>query len=118
MCQLLWITQVFPLAKNLLLCYDTNMLQYELTLILNPGLEKEALDKLLVKVKKTISDSSGKVEKVDEWGKRPLAYPIKKQKEGVYFLVSFEIAPDKVKDLEGKIKAEENLLRHLLIKKE
>lgn len=94
------------------------MRSYELTLILNAGLPKADQEKTLTKIKKIIDDSGGKVGKIDEWGKRQLSYPIKKQKEGVYLLLTLELEGKEAKKIEEKLKLEEAVLRHLLIRKE
>lgn len=94
------------------------MRSYELTLILNAGLPKADQEKTLTKIKKIIDDSGGKVGKIEEWGKRQLSYPIKKQKEGVYLLLTLELEGKEAKKIEEKLKLEEAVLRHLLIRKE
>ncbi|TSC53204.1 MAG: small subunit ribosomal protein S6 [Microgenomates group bacterium LiPW_16] len=94
------------------------MRSYELTLILNAGLDKSSQEKVLTKIKKIIDDSGGKMGKVEEWGKRQLSYPIKKQKEGVYLLLTLELEGKEAKKIEEKLKLEESVLRHLLIRKE
>lgn len=57
----------------------------------------------------------GEVEKTDLWGKRRLAYPIAKQIEGVYALVTFKLATDKVRELERLVKLRSEVLRHLVV---
>lgn len=95
-----------------------SMRGYELTLIFHPGLEKTDQEKLLDKVKKIVEDATGKVVKVDEWGKKLLSYPIAKQKEGVYILLTLELEGKEAQKLEEKLKIEEKVLRHLLVRKE
>lgn len=92
------------------------MRSYELTVILDSTLEKAALEKLLDKLRKIITDNDGKVAKMEEWGKRALTYAIKKQKEGVYYFLNLELNPAKTRPMENKIKIESSLLRHLLVR--
>jgi len=94
------------------------MRSYDLTLILHSGLDETSQEKVLDKIKKIISDAGGKVDKIDEWGKRELAYPIKKQKEGFYLLLLLELEGKEAKTIEEKLKFEEAVLRHLLVRKE
>lgn len=99
-----------------------SMRGYELTLILKAELPT---DKVLAKIKKIIADTGGKVGEVTEWGKREFSYPIKKpaspaggQKEGVYYLLNLELEGKEAKKIEEKLKLEEAVLRHLLVRKE
>lgn len=93
------------------------MRKYDLTLILSSQLDKEALDKVQDKVRKFVADTGGKVEKIDEWGKRQLSYPIKKQKQGTYFNLTLELDEKGVRIFEDKLKIEDMILRHLLVKR-
>lgn len=87
------------------------MEKYELTLIFKSDLTEEKIDAILSKLK--IKEESKKV-----WGKRFLAYPIKKQKEGIYVHLGLKIKPEQAKELEKKISLENKILRYLLIKVE
>jgi len=88
--------------------------KYELVIIsrLNPKIKKGELD--LEKIKTVIS-KSGKVLQEDNWGKKTLAYPIKKETSGYYYLLTFEIGPEKVSQLDNILKLNENIIRYLLI---
>lgn len=91
---------------------------YELTLILRPDLEEKEQKKVLEKLKKIVEGTKGaKVEKVDSWGKRPLAYEVKKQKEGVYYLLSLLTPPETFPELEKEMKLNENIVRFLIVKR-
>lgn len=93
------------------------MRDYELTLILRPNLSDEIRERLLEKIKKIVEDAKGKIESQDLWGKKTLAYPIKKENEGVYVYFILTFPEKEVLPLEKKIKIEEGILRHLLLKK-
>ena len=56
------------------------------------------------------------MKKVDLWGKRRLAYPVKKQNDGYYVLINFEIEPDAIFEIDRVIKIREEILRHLIVK--
>jgi len=94
------------------------MENYELTLVFDPDLSAEDQKKLTEKIKKIIEDAKGKVEKTNDWGKKELAYPIKKKKMGSYFLWEIKVAPDDLDKIDKKIKIEEEVLRYLIIRKE
>ncbi|MEX0616919.1 MAG: 30S ribosomal protein S6 [Candidatus Woykebacteria bacterium] len=94
------------------------MREYEL-LVLGKGDLSEAEQKNLTgELEKLIHDEKGTVEKRQDWGKRNLAYEIKKQKEGNYFLIHF-LAPEPLaKKLEKKLSIDENVLRYMLLREE
>lgn len=85
---------------------------------MDAALEKDGLEKLVEKARKIITDNGGKISKMEEWGKRALSYLLKKQTVGVYYFFNLELEPAKLKGLEGKIKIENGVLRHLLVKKD
>lgn len=66
---------------------------------------------------KTVKLAGGKVDEISNWGKRELAYPIKKQTDGIYFLLNFKLPPDQVFALDQKVKLTDNVLRHLIMAK-
>jgi small subunit ribosomal protein S6 len=94
------------------------MRDYELVLVIDPDLTGADQKKLISKIKKIIQELKGKVGKTDEWGKRELAYPIKKKNLGYYFLLAIKLPPEGPGQIEGKLKLEEQLIRYLLVKKE
>ena len=94
------------------------MFDYELTLILDPDLSSEDQKKLIEKIKKIIEDTKGKVEKTNDWGKKELAYPIKKKTMGYYFLWEIKADSGQIDKIDKKIKIEEEVLRYLILRKE
>jgi len=93
------------------------MREYELTLVIDPELTSENQKKLIAKIKKITEEIKGTVKKVDEWGKKELAYPINKKKMGFYFMCDLQLTEDKTEELSNKLKTEENILRFLILKK-
>ena len=89
-----------------------------MTLILDADLSSEDQKKLIEKIKKIIEDTKGKVEKINDWGKKELAYPIKKKKMGSYFLWEIKVAPQDLDKIDKKLKIEEEVLRYLVLRKE
>lgn len=89
-----------------------------MTVILPTDLKKEDSEKLLDKIKKAVNDAKGKIEKADDWGKKEFAYEIRKLKEGNYYYWEFSVEPAQVLEIDRKIKAEEKILRYLLVKTE
>jgi len=91
---------------------------YELTLVVDPDLTSEKQKDQLAKIKKIITLLKGAVKKTTEWGKRELAYPIKKKNMGYYFLWEIELPEKNLGEFYRKIKLEEGIMRYLLVKKE
>lgn len=91
------------------------MRNYELMILFDPNLPDEDKTTLLNKIRNTITANQGKVVKTDQWGKRKLAYPIKKFQEAIYVIVYFNLEPGSIANLESSIKFEEKIIRYLLI---
>ena len=94
------------------------MREYELVFIANSDLDDTALQELVNKVKSWIVDDGGEVIKIDLWGKRKLAYPIRKQRDGQYVLFQIKMSPKLGAQLERNLRYLESVLRFLLIAKE
>ncbi|MBI2190062.1 MAG: 30S ribosomal protein S6 [Candidatus Levybacteria bacterium] len=88
---------------------------YELVMVLQSSLSEAQRKKLIDTVKTWLGDV--KIAKEDEWGQKPLAYPIKKEIAGFYLLFNLETNNSIPLDLEKKLLTNENILRHLLIRK-
>ncbi len=90
---------------------------YELVVLLHPDLEID-VDAPIAKVESLISAAGGKVTKRDNWGKKRLAYRIKRQDFAIYIYFEVELEATKVRELENTILITEEVLRHLLVVKE
>ncbi len=88
---------------------------YETLFIALPSLTDEEVDKLVEKVTSTVEGLEGKIRKIDKWGKRVLAYPIKKLNEGIYVLIEFELEKAKITEVDRRMKLDENILRHIIV---
>ena len=71
----------------------THSHQYELMVILDPEIDERQVAPNLDKFLKVITNDGGSIDKVDIWGKRRLAYDIKKKSEGIYVVVDFTSTP-------------------------
>lgn len=91
---------------------------YELAYIADPDLDEEALGSLEERVKSWIEAAQGKTLNVDRWGKRKLAYPIRKRTEGYYFIVETEMPPEAGRAIERDLGLTEQVLRYLLTLRE
>jgi len=94
------------------------MNKYELALVIRPGLEDEAKIAESQKVQDLITRFGGTIDKIDDWGKRRLAYEIKKVNEGFFSFISFEAESSAPAEIESRIRIMENVLRYLIIRKD
>jgi small subunit ribosomal protein S6 len=94
------------------------MRDYELVAIISPEVDEEGVSKIVDKVTQSIDSRGGVVEEVKKWGRRKLAYPIRKFMEADYVLARFKLTPKSVKELEGEISASADVLRYLVVKVE
>ena len=90
------------------------MREYELVFIVHPDLDEIATTEIVERVKGWITEAGGTIDKVDPWGKRKLAYPIRKQNEGQYFLFNTHMTPSFVADLERNLRFVEPVMRFLI----
>lgn len=94
------------------------MNKYELALVLSPALDEEGRAEEVAKVNATLERFGAKIEKVDDWGKRKLAYEIKKVNEGFYSFTTFDAPAEAPAEIESRMRIMENVLRYLIIRKE
>lgn len=91
------------------------MRKYETTFIIDSLIKNEEIEGIITKVEKFISNNGGTVESIERWGKRRLAYEIKKRQYGFYVHVIYE-APNKLnKLLDREYQLDENVLRYLTL---
>lgn len=92
------------------------MNKYEIMFIVKATMESETVKASAETMKKVISDNGSNVIEFKELGEKKLAYPIKKEITGYYFLMQVEATKDAVKELDRKALLDETILRHLIIK--
>ena len=93
------------------------MNKYESVIIINPNCTPEALKALEEKVTGLIN-SNGKVESVENMGKKKLAYEIKKNTEATYMLFNFEAKPDSIAELERNYRITDDILKFIVVRKD
>ncbi|MCA9333006.1 30S ribosomal protein S6 [Candidatus Saccharibacteria bacterium] len=91
------------------------MNQYEIAVLYHPSLEVD-LTKAEERVKKIISDAGGKIIATDNWGKRKLAYPIKKEEHAVYVFYTVDLPSDGVKKVETTLNITDEVIRYLIVR--
>lgn len=94
------------------------MRKYEILYVLRPDLTDEAVQANRDKFNTLITNNGGEIVKVDEMGKRRLAYEIQDFKEGVYTVVYFQGTNETVNELDRVIKITEDVIRYLIVKEE
>jgi small subunit ribosomal protein S6 len=90
------------------------MRAYAVAVIVRPDLEEAAFKDVVDRVQSWVKDSGGQVGKVDLWGKRKLAYPIRKQTEGQYVIMQTQMEPAFCLELERNLRLQEPVIRFLL----
>jgi small subunit ribosomal protein S6 len=94
------------------------MRPYELMVIIDPEVEERTVEPSLQKFLNVITNDGGTIEKVDIWGRRRLAYDIKKKSEGIYAEVNFTATPATAKELDRQLGLNETIMRTKIIRPE
>ena len=87
------------------------MRAYEVMVILDPSLDERTVEPSLDKYLNVIRKDGGSVESVDVWGRRRMAYEIRKNAEGIYAVVTLNAEPATVKELHRQLNLNESILR-------
>lgn len=90
---------------------------YESMIIVSPSSTEEELKQITNGISNFITSNGGEIANVDEWGKKRLAYEIKDQREGYYFVFYYSFEPTKINELDRYLKLNENVLRHNILVK-
>lgn len=90
--------------------------KYETVFIVNPELNEEAAKGMLEKFSAIITDNGGAIEKVDEWGKKKLAYLIEDYSEGYYYVVNFTAPAAVPAELDRVFNITDGILRSIVVK--
>ncbi|GAA1049079.1 30S ribosomal protein S6 [Arthrobacter russicus] len=94
------------------------MRPYELMVIIDPEVEERSVEPSLQKFLNVITTDGGTVDKVDIWGRRRLAYDIKKKSEGIYAVVNFTAEPATAQEVDRQLGLNETILRTKIIRPE
>jgi small subunit ribosomal protein S6 len=91
------------------------MRKYELVCIVHPDLDENAFNGIVERVKNWVVEANGSVDKVDIWGRKRLAYNIKKQREGQYVLFNLSLESTATLSIEKNLRFLEPVIRFMLI---
>jgi small subunit ribosomal protein S6 len=89
---------------------------YELVVIISPDVAEEDVPATIEKINQLVTGRGGEVSQVDHWGRRKLAYPIKRHLEGNYVVSQVKLEPAQVVGLAAGLRLSEEVLRHLLVR--
>lgn len=92
------------------------MNRYETIYIVNPNLDADSLGEVVTRFSDLIQRLKGSIVKINEWGKRKLAYEVKRFDKGYYVLLDFCGLPGTVKELERNLKLDDRILKYLTVK--
>ena len=85
--------------------------QYEMMVIFDPTLDERTIAPSLDTLLNVVREEGGKVDKVDVWGKRRLAYDINKRSEGIYVVIDMTTTPDVALEITRQMNLNESILR-------
>jgi small subunit ribosomal protein S6 len=88
---------------------------YESVAIINAALEDDQIESTVARFQETITTHGGEIIEVEKWGRKRLAYPIKKAKSGYYVIFRFSATTDLISVLERNFRLDENVIRYLTI---
>lgn len=94
------------------------MRDYELVIIVTPDIDETATADVVEKVKNWITEAGGSIESFEEWGRQKLAYLVRNNKEGQYYLFNLKLEPTAVVSLERNFRLQESILRFLIINRD
>ncbi len=86
--------------------------------VMSPDIAEEDVPSAIDRVTSAVTSRGGEVVEVQPWGRRKLAYPIGRHIEGNYVLAQFRLDPNRAHDLEGNFAISDDIMRHLLIRKD
>ncbi len=92
------------------------MRQYETMVLLSPELTDETVEEKISGFEKKVTEGGGEVLNVDRWGKKRLAYPIHRQRHGIYFIVTYHSEPGIVADIERDMRIDEQTWRYMTVR--
>jgi small subunit ribosomal protein S6 len=91
---------------------------YELGFIISPEVSEEETRSILDRLGQIVAQHGGQIVKVNQWGRRRLAYPIQRHRDGYYVFIDMILTPETVSELERTLKVSEIVLRYMLAKRD
>jgi small subunit ribosomal protein S6 len=91
---------------------------YELGFIISPEVSEEETRSILDRLGQIVAQHGGQIVKVNQWGRRRLAYPIERHRDGYYVFIDMILTPETVIELERTLKVSEVVLRYMITKRD
>jgi small subunit ribosomal protein S6 len=91
---------------------------YELGFILNPEVNEDEIRSLLGRIEQIVANYGGQIVKVNQWGRRRLAYPIERHRDGYYIFIDSILTPETVAEIERTLRVSEIVFRHMMKKRD
>jgi len=92
------------------------MRKYEIGFIINPEAGEEEVKKIIDSIVEIVQNQEGKIENIDEWGRRKLAFPIQRHNEGIYIFISAEAPGTVFTKVERRLKLNEKVMRFIMLR--
>lgn len=91
---------------------------YELGFILKPEVNEEQTGAILTRISQVVTNHDGNIVRVNQWGRRRMAYPIEHHRDGYYIFIDMILTPETVAELDRTLKVSEDVLRHMVIRRD
>jgi len=91
---------------------------YELGFILSPEVNEEQTRTIQERIEHIVSNYGGQIMRVNQWGRRRLAYPINHHRDGIYVFIDMILTPETVSELDRTLKVSEEVMRHLITRRD
>jgi small subunit ribosomal protein S6 len=91
---------------------------YELGFILSPEVNEEQTGAVLSRISQIVTNYDGQIVRVNQWGRRRMAYPIEHHRDGYYVFIDMILTPETVAELDRTLKVSEDILRHMVIRRD
>jgi len=91
---------------------------YELGFILNPEVSEDEIRSLLDRIEQIVANYGGQIFKVNQWGRRRLAYPIERHRDGYYIFIDMTLTPETVTEIERTLRVSETVFRYMMKKRD
>ena len=89
---------------------------YEIGFVINPEAAEDEVKKVIDSVVEIVKKAGGSIENVDEWGRRKLAYSIRRHNEGIYIFITVAVAGSAIFDIERRLKLSEKVMRFVTLR--
>ena len=91
------------------------MRHYEICIVVHPD-QSEQVPAMIERYKTLVAEQGGKIHRIEDWGRRPLAYPIEKLVKAHYVLLNIECGHETIEEIENGFRFNDAVLRHLTVK--